>query len=1154
MIPRPSHRRSGSSLLRTAVVALSTLAILVVCYSMYQFSQMSGAQKAGRTEPRLPSPPTEFAGAATSSSPGASSEGVPVGQARIGAARDINITIYPASGNRAALEINVSDWIPRPGSQREFLLKSPIIRTRTKQGNNVRVTAGEGLLEASRQANGRLDPVRGRLYSGVLVEFDRNKSTPNDPDPAQGSVESDQAADLVRIQTEELEFDLEYRRLLLPGSLKLTASDASFEAAELEVRFDEADNRVESLRIARGGRLELTQHPGRLELPVSPSARRGGALTVADWVRTSLQAKLAPPSAAQAAPRQNAPTAAVGAKGLVGADAGIPVFRAKDEAPREEKRPTRYFARFNGSVDVSQVRQDVVVSRVLADALEILREFAADSHDEAAKPTPGLLDTPSSTPTPPEERIVLEWQDGATVETVPPESTKFAEAMHSRVVAEGSPVRLWTSDGEGEASRIVYSPDSGDAEFVGEDDAPVLLHSLTEGRIRTRKLSLHRAADSFEIHAQGPGSLSGLGSAPGATDRGLRKEPNPPSESAIDFQGEMHAKGRVVQTIGPDLSGRIVSTEERLLNEVSFGGGINARDRDSTLRADSATIFFGSRRSLRRTTQTVNRMVTHGNVVLSRAEERLSCGELTAEFALSTSDASVPTRATAADGVVMVQGERTLQAKNRLLIDFESHETTALSPAAVSETEVAARKVGPHAVADNPTSPRSPGRAAISRFRAFEEVSVFDPKESFEVKADELDCSLADGGNLQTAVIRGRGDLPATVRLDTLTVTGAEVRARIPDQWAEVPGPGRMLLQSYKDLDGRTVPEPVPVAITWTQSMRYQGRENFAIFTGDVHAASESTTTFDCAELRAEFDDVVKTAKDAPARRLGVLQPIVDSVVGDGDEPRGELSRRTSAKQIASIYATGHAVAQTSTFDSATGEMKSRARLEGPKLSVNLRDEVSKMLIEGAGNLQLEDFLASDAPRTVRAPARGDLFAGSDDNGPSKTLVQWKGRMWYDFAVDQVRFEEGVDLKHLSGQELERVFGVSPGAEPARQPGRRTFVTSNVLTVDFLGRSSRARTNEERRMGSLSSDRIRQFRAFGDVLLQDQTEGLWLNADDVVFERDRSLLTIVGSKSRKAQLVKQQPGKLPTQLSMDRLFYNLATGEPEIVGPVVRGQ
>jgi hypothetical protein len=232
----------------------------------------------------------------------------------------------------------------------------------------------------------------------------------------------------------------------------------------------------------------------------------------------------------------------------------------------------------------------------------------------------------------------------------------------------------------------------------------------------------------------------------------------------------------------------------------------------------------------------------------------------------------------------------------------------------------------------------------------------------------------------------------------------------------------------------------------------------------------------------------------------------------------------------------------TSEIDPVGGRVKSRARIAGPQLSVDLRPEVSKMVIEGPGSLLLEDnrTAARRAPGPgTRSP--GGLFDVSEDTGPSNTLIEWNELMWYDFGVNQTRFEGDVSLKHFSGAELMRIRGRLIGDSAELPPGRATYLTCDVLTVDFLTHDERSPGSNDRRFGGLSADRLKQFQASGSVVLQDQSEGISLTADRVVFWKDRNVLGIYGTPRRSAHIVTQKPGQLPNQLSVERLFYNLGS-------------
>ncbi|MHC4697566.1 MAG: hypothetical protein ACYTFA_12575 [Planctomycetota bacterium] len=328
----------------------------------------------------------------------------------------------------------------------------------------------------------------------------------------------------------------------------------------------------------------------------------------------------------------------------------------------------------------------------------------------------------------------------------------------------------------------------------------------------------------------------------------------------------------------------------------------------------------------------------------------------------------------------------------------------------------------------------------------------------------------------------------------------------------------------------------------------------------------EVPTEFDCAQLLVEFDDVAPApAPEDKPQDWWIFGDIIDRFARGEPEREPRIAGDGFSKEPAYMLATGGAVALTSEVDPSTGKLKSRARLAGAKLSVDLRPEVSKMLIESPGTLLLEDFRpAAKSATEPRASARADtrtqsasvrpergLFDIDDDAGPSKTLIEWQEAMWYDFSISQTRFEGNVVLKHFSGAGLQHALGRSMGGSADAAAGRSTYLTCDVLTADFLGRRDRAHRAQDRRMGRLSAGLLRQFQANGSVEIQDETEGLHLTADRVVYERERDILAIHGTPQREAQIWVQKPGELPTNVKSARMFYDVQTGRVEASGTTV---
>lgn len=1237
----------GSSLVRTLVVACATLAILFVCFSMYQFTQSWPGGAVEKRTPRLPSLLSEPTGVPWVDPTDAPSASLGDG-ATVGPGRDIRLTIFPREGVQARLEVEVRDWTPVPGASNHFRLIDPIIRLRTRDGHAVRVSAGEGLLEAERRTGGSLDPSRGSLTKGVVVEYDRipERERTALPPPRNTQPEPDE---LVRVETDGVEFDLEYGRLTAAGEVRLLARDANLTASDFEARFGEHADRLESLRIARGGRIELSPDSADFGRHI-PGMQRGGLgggerQTVSQWLWKTFQQRLhlgvgegaaisnastteagdrgatvarsrpatetgsppPPSSPGDHDPRSaNAPSNAsssAAAKGVTLSADGIPVFHAGSSQPSTNTKPSaQYHAMFRTQVTVEQKNGDETLSSLLADELEITRPFraadqpianvarhGASDRDTAALPPSPTTATRSAAPASATEpdakdtgtgsriaaaepagasaanlssttsRIVVTWMDQLVVEALSPDDARWSGAEATSLTATGAPVRLRTREADATCRKLTYEPDDARVTFAGDETAPVSLNTESQGALTSIGVTVHRTRDRFTLQATGPGELRPRPASTPPNAAVIEARGADPASPTVRFADGMEVDGRLESVTRVDLSGHVVTEDVQRIEQATFRGSTKVQQDDFSLASDALQLGFGMRRGWWGPKTTLESLIASGHSVLSRANDRLACDELRANMEVEPDGRTLPRVVTARGNIVANEGARSISASDELVVELALTESITDSGAIPSPNGSAA--------ADPSRGPR----LAARRLRASGHVEVEDPE--LEVRASELDCALDANQQISRATVIGTSEESAMIRNEGFSVTGRQIDWYGADQRAEVAGEGRFTMRSANDLNGRRSrhEEGVPVAITWTERMRYVGRENQAVFLGRVHATSAETSTFDCDRLTVDFERAsdgawspessapseprIRGVRDvfhrvaAAAKSLTGDDRAADAAPGAADSSLAfRVGESGPRRRIESILASGNAVAVVTEFDSSTDRMRSRARLSGPRLSVHLRPEVQKMRIEGPGDLLIEDFQeAQSAPAT---PKRG-FFSLGDGDGPSKTLIRWKDSMQYDFSLNQTRFEGDAELKFVSGGELDKLFQRSSVA--ARSGGRFTYLKCDSLTADFLGREAPRRSRDDDRIGRLSASDLRQFEATGAVELQDETEGLSILADRVVFERARRILSINADGPRKARLVKQQPGQLPYQVTVNRLVYNLGTGQVELSQPTGLG-
>ncbi len=1148
------HKRRGTGLVRTLVVGAATLAILLVCFSIYQYSQLDPELQAKMPNPRLPQQAARSADPTLGGDPG-STAGVSIGGAKAGPGRDVSLSLYRPGGTSPFGEIAFHSWEPVDGVADELLVVEPEIRLRTKDGHGIRVTASQAKLEGN--LKGGLNLRRGRLSGDVLVEYDRLTEEERAKLPPEHGKEI-KPNEVVHINLDEVDFDLEYSKVSVgPGGVHLTASDFDFRASDMEIRFNEDEGRVEHIRITRGGRIELRELSGDLGFSASQTGPRPGPQgTLVEWLRETLSETLA---TQQTSPAVTPPTDATP---LVDTnDQEVPVFLADEGKDDEPPRILRYFAHFEDDVDAKQWIGESAQSRLQADSLEILRTISNEDRERVgSKPEASALDDAQDVgPVSPGERMLLEWGGRLIVDLVLPDDPRWSEDVETQITATGSPVLVSNPDGDATCGQLRLDPNGSKVWLAGTRDDPVVVRSAQEGTMTGLEVFTERSDDDdLHIRVVGPGVLSrGMDASSGEGDDPTESQAEP---LMVKFADQLDVRGRFITKRSIDFTGRISSQESRVLERAAFLGGVEMQQGDTSLEADALTLDFGPKRGRGDAHQTVERMIAKGHVVMRQGEDLVTAREIDLVLTTDRDGQMVPLTATALGNVEAVQNARTIRARDRLVVDFEmvsrpappfdalkAHARAVKAGLDVTEIDWDARR--------REYESQERKEVGVKRLQAFGEVTVVDPVQALDLSADELDCTIMKGREIERARVKGAEGHPATVHLGTFTVTGRDIDLNVPDQWAYVPGAGRMSFRSRKDLDGRKVDTPIPISIEWQDWMKYQGRENRAVFSGAVHAYSQTTTEFDCERFLVEFDDVASVpAQDDQRQDWWIFQEFVERLGTQKSAGGPGIATSKFSKQPAYLLATGGAVALTSEVDPSTGKLKSRARLAGDKLSVNLRQEVSKMLIESPGTLLLEDFRAASGPEQKGGGRKRGLFGADEDTGPSKTLIEWQDAMWYDFSINQTRFEGDVVLKHFSGSRLQRVLGRSIGGSEDGGAGRSTYLTCDVLTADFLGRRTRAHQAGDRRMGRLSAAQLRQFQAIGTVKIQDETEGISLTADRVVYERDRDILAIYGTKQRPAQIWVQKPGELPTHFSAARMFYDVNTGSVEASGATVTGR
>ncbi len=230
-------------------------------------------------------------------------------------------------------------------------------------------------------------------------------------------------------------------------------------------------------------------------------------------------------------------------------------------------------------------------------------------------------------------------------------------------------------------------------------------------------------------------------------------------------------------------------------------------------------------------------------------------------------------------------------------------------------------------------------------------------------------------------------------------------------------------------------------------------------------------------------------------------------------------------KQLAYLSASGDVIGLTAAYDDQTGALRSRARIAGPRLAVNLRRQTQAMTVAGAGSLLIEDYRlrTSEDSATVK---KMSPFGALGDNLPSQTFISWQQAMSFYGGNRLAVFEKDVELIYRSGAKLLLADGVLNEAALKRlresPRGRDARLLCQQLNVQFLKKPDGGPEPPAGGLGDVSGNEVASFTASGGVYFED---GVSLTSRTVNFDRERNLLQILGTKRDPAELIDQRHGR-----------------------------
>lgn len=1106
-------------LVRTLLLVVSTLAVVGVVFAIYiHIRQMPEQRRVGAAPVAVPSvPPASETATQPAGSEAMRIEGVPLPKGE-----RTRINLYGSEGIQARLELEVDSWEPVGNSGREFRLEKPTIRFRTPAGQLVNVSADSGLVEMARQRGDNYDLARGRLEGNVAVLMDRLSTEQRAQLPPE---QRDELTDERKIQVEldDLTFDMEYARVESSGRVRAVLAEAEFEGRGLLLRYNEPASRIEYLKIAEGKRI-LLRGMGRSFAIALPGATQPETAEVDEKTETS-------------AKKESSDSSELAADIQPVEDDGVPLF-VPDASKKPRTRETvTYIATFEDKVAVDQFEGQTQTGFLNADLLRFLFDFGQEQRELTRQPPasrpPGTEPGDGEAAHPfadvEESWVLLSWNGPLVVDLVRDQGEVSSDIFGKRlqVTATGGEVHIADRQGSARCRKLVYHYETKQAWLYGGSDSAFALDIGTGARLSGRKLSFDPRGQTATV--TGPGMLSDQqaddimpGAIWGSQDQG--------GEVSITFREKMNLRlGTLARESFDPMTGELVVRRREYLQSAELLGDVLMVQDSDSIAAELVKIDFRPPVRDDAMADTIENFHAEGGVRMLQGDERITCRSLDVSFTRDANGRLVPERADAQGDVAATQRDRTITAGERMIVNLQSV-AVEKPPFDLVQAKVIAVRQGLNFEEIDWDAQRKKyerqGKLALGlrRIQAFGGVNVEDPEQNLHIDAGRLDCTFSEGRRIDRGVVIGRGALPAGVEFGDFGIMGREIEFDASAQWAEVPGAGRLAFTSRKDLDGRSITKPIPMSVTWTDFMRFRGLENTAVFTGSVHAVSR-TSTFDCRELVLDFEDEEPHVSAGPPSPgvldWWVLQPFQARFRRGAERLRLEAPR--VRKQLAYLSANGDVIGLTATYDEVTGVLKTRARLAGPHLAVDLRNKTQAMTIDDAGTLLIEDYRLRPSAESGNV-TKMSPFGAKGDNLPSQTFISWGRAMSFYGGNRLAVFEKDVELVYRSGSKLLLADGLLDGAmlDKLRESteGRDARLLCQQLNVQFI---KKANGDASASAVGMSGNEIYSFSASGGVYFEDS--GVSVTCRTVTFNRERELLQVLGTREQPAELIDQRRGQ-----------------------------
>jgi lipopolysaccharide export system protein LptA len=579
---------------RNITLAVSSLVVLVVLYGLYVL--VLGRAPGGRAERsavqavRAPEP--------TATQP------LRVGDAvAIPAGGKIMFRRYDERTGRPRDMFLCQDWEPVADAKNELRVTRPELSTMLPTGMIATISADQGQIVVDRVEQSQMRPKSGWLAGNVRLVVDRSTS----PDR---TARAQRPEDLITVRVDRLLFDLELGELQTNDRLTVESDDFEIAGTGLHLVWNQADNRIETLTIARGEQCVLYAAAGMFGMTNKP--QRGPADTDAP-----------PPEAAT----------------------------NKRSRKNRAKPATAYSCVLDGGLVAEQFRAGERIGGLEADRVELLFDVggAADRLLRADRSPSGAASRPTRAD---RDKLVLHWNGGLRMGPTTPGAPD--EPNRRRFVAVGRPVQMTRGDALVRCGRVSFQDDTQRIWLYPTESGTVEFVMGTRLSATAESVYIDRAAQVVKLV--------------GDVELRSRRTANGPaarlSSVRCAYWGELH----LAAAAGAEESADTLMRADQL-ESATFVGDVQVDLGAQQLTAHRLDVGFLPGTGGQTIEELLDTTTASGDVRLTSGDSRLECGELRLVFDTTPEGELYPWQMDAAGAVVIARKQASVRG-NRVRADL----------------------------------------------------------------------------------------------------------------------------------------------------------------------------------------------------------------------------------------------------------------------------------------------------------------------------------------------------------------------------------------------------------------------------------------------------------------------------------------------------